>query len=363
VQDDVTRALWFHLNSFSGEDDEFAAITELIASLGPIQSADILRVPFHSGDLRNRQERALHRLVRIGVVRDYEVDYGSQFFTVYTRSFDAAFCRESVISYVRGSQPGRAKSMAQQLETLQSNDVTEFINSLAKVFVDFVYDVIERSRRRAMQEAVLLARNSVMDEDIRRRLLDYLQEGIGAEQLQALIDRPEVEFLPWFEMLDKAQTAVEAGEIRGLAIRALESYPDHPGLLILRAVSEMLCPDSDDGIAHQALEVVMEQAPERYAISPTELVSMIDWLYDLTIQRAPAMTIPLALAMANARNLGTLPLDIVDQALSALRIANPSAVGAVSCAATLCYMSADLTLAVSQIAGIANDNHILKKLG
>ena len=363
VQDDVTRSLWFHLNSFSGEDDELAAITDLLASLGPIQHADVLRIPFHADDLRNRQERALHRLVRLGVVRDYEVDYGSRFFTVYTRSFDAAFCRESVISYVRGSQPGRAKSMAQQLELFPSNHLLEFIYSLAKVFVDFVYDVIERSRRRAMQEAVLLARNSLTDEEIRRRLLDYLQEGIGAEQLQTLIDRPEVEFAPWFEMLDKAQTAIEAGEIRGLAIRALESYPDHPGLLILRAVSEMLCPDADDGIAHQALEVVMEQAPERYAISLNELASMADWLCGFTTQRAPAMAVPLALALANARNHKALSADIADQAISALRIANPSAVSAVSCAATLCEISADLTLAVSFISSIANDNHILKKLG
>jgi hypothetical protein len=75
------------------------------------------------------------------------------------------------------------------------------------------------------------------------------------------------------------------------------------------------------------------------------------------------MAVPLALAMANARSRGSLSVDIVDQAISALRIANPSAVGAVSCAATLCEISADLTLAVSHISGIANDNHILKKLG
>lgn len=363
VQDDVTRALWFHLNSFSGEDDEILAITELLSSVPPNQHADVVRVPFHSDERRNREERALHRLVRLGIVRDYEVDYGSRYFTVYTRAFDPEFCRNSIISYVRGSQPGRAKSMAQQLEAVPTADTSQFVKSIAKIFVEFVYDVIERSRRRAIQEAVLLARNSVRDDEIRQRLLDYLQEGIGAEQLQALIDKPEVEFLPWFEMLEKAQTAIEAGEIRGLAIRALESYPDHPGLLVLRAVSEMLCPDADDGIAYQALEVVMEQAPERYAINLTELANLTEWLCAVTSQRTPAMAIPLALAVANARARKSVPADIVEQALATLRTSNSPAVSAVTCAASLSETCAGLAGGVSLISNVANDDEIMKLLG
>jgi ATP-dependent DNA helicase RecQ len=363
VRDDVTRALWFHLNSFSGEDDEIAAITDMLASVPLGQHADEVRVPFHSDERRNQDERALHRLVRLGVVRDYEVDYGSRYFTVYTRGFDPEFCRNSVILYVRGSQPGRAKSIAQQLEAIPADDISHFVHALAKIFVDFVYDVIERSRRRAIQEAVLLARNSVRDEEIRQRLLDYLQEGLGAEQLQTLIDRPDIDFAPWFDMLEKAQTAIEAGEIRGLAIRALESYPDHPGLLVLRAVSEMLCPDADDGIAHQALEVVMEQAPERYAINVNELANLTEWLCAVALQQTPAMAIPLALAFANARNNKSLPADIAEQAMASLRATNSPAVCAVTCAGSLSEISDELARGVSLISNVANDDNVLKLLG
>ena len=63
--------------------------------------------------------------------------------------------------------------------------------ALARLLIEFTYDVIEKSRRLAIRESVLLARSAQTDSDIRTRLMDYLQEGLGAEQIGRLLEQQD----------------------------------------------------------------------------------------------------------------------------------------------------------------------------
>ena len=96
-----------------------------------------------------------------------------------------------------------------------------------------------------------------VDKTIRTRLLDYLQEGLGAEQISRLLDEQKVSLMDWFNLIGKCQTAMDAGELRGLCIRALESQPNHPGLLLTRAVSETMCYDHDDSVSSQQISTAL----------------------------------------------------------------------------------------------------------
>jgi hypothetical protein len=82
-------------------------------------------------------------------------------------------------------------------------------------------------------------------------------------------------------MLEKIDSAVEAGELRGMAIRSLESYPDHPGLLLMRSVTEIFCSDSDESISLQMLYSSIQSSQDKYDISQTEWFQTIDWLINL----------------------------------------------------------------------------------
>lgn len=295
--DDVTRALWFHLNAFTGQDREVEQVEDVLDLLPPLDRNLTVRVPFADGDDSKEREKAIYRLVKVGVVADYEVMYGSRVYSVYLKPFDLNQCKRVFLDYVHMAQPGRALTIAHQLDSISPAEPKEAARWLAEVLIDFTYDVVERSRRRAIHEAILLARNGEDDRRIRRRLLDYLQEGVGAEQFQELLERSEVQLAPWREIADQIHTPMEAGEIRGLVIRALESFPDHPGALLLRAVTEMMCSDSDDTITAQALRMAFRSAQQRYSVGSQDIVQTIEWLAVRASTRNRALCLPLSFAI------------------------------------------------------------------
>lgn len=141
----------------------------------------------------------------------YEVNYGSKYFQIYLWPFDIERCKQGLLDYVQAAQPGRIKVFARQLDAVvrkfrTGQEIRQTALELAALLMSFTYDVIERSRRRAIQEAVLLARNAKTDKEIRTRLLDYLQEGMGAESLQDLLEQTDVELTAWYEILEKVIT-------------------------------------------------------------------------------------------------------------------------------------------------------------
>ncbi len=115
---------------------------------------------------------------------------------------------------------------------------------------------------------------------------------MGAETFEELLDQSDVSLAPWREMLEKVYTVLEAGEMRGLAIRALESYPDHPGLLLIRAVSEAMMPDRDDSISSQVLHAIFKSAQEQYDVDQEDMIETIDWLGDASASRIPGLALP-----------------------------------------------------------------------
>ena len=156
----------------------------------------------------------------------------------------------------------------------------EGVTQLVRVLVKFTYDLIERSRRGMIRASVDLARHAKADADVRRRLLDYLQDGMGAEVMDDLLGQERMDLEPWFEMLAKVGSPIEAGELRGLCIRRLESYPDHPCLLIARGVSEVLCSDCDEHSALEQFTLALQLGVDRYGFSDAEVCEVADRLFD-----------------------------------------------------------------------------------
>ena len=298
--DDVTRALFFHLQAFSGASREVGAVEALIDVIGDLSSSQRREIPYGCDDDKKRKEKAIYQLLKLGVVRDYEVDFGGKKFIVHADPFHLDRCRERLVEYVRATTPGKVRVFVRRANAIDADGPDgprAAALALTGMLVEFTYDEIERSRRRAIMEAVQLARHAVSDSDIRRRLLDYLQEGLGAERIEQLLESEKVELSAWWELVGKVQTEMDAGELRGLCIRALESQPDHPGLLLIRAAAEAMCSDHDEAVSRKNIDAAIGAAVYKYEIPPADIESTIDSLFDLAAARARDLGPPLTIEL------------------------------------------------------------------
>ena len=288
IKDDVTTALFFHLNSFRGVGPEIRQVADVLSKLGDLTEANRVQISYKNETEQQQLEYAIVRLVRVGVVDDYEIHWNQSLILVDVPRFDFNRCKAKTIEHVELAQPRRSRVFAQRIESISGETPHEVATALVSALIEFTYDVIERSRRRAIQEAVNLARNETTDNGIRRRIIEYLQEGVDAQRIEELLSGTEDTLAGWWELIEKMQTAVDAGELRGLAIRALESYPDDPGLLFARAASEVMCSDRDDRVCIGTFTFGV-QAGVKYQTSAEHISELITNLYEFGETRSQAL--------------------------------------------------------------------------
>jgi len=101
--------------------------------------------------------------------------------------------------------------------------------------------------------------------------LDYLEHSDFDPRLDEVIgsSRGGVDVLA--PLLDDLVSPNDAAELRGSVARLLSSYPDNPGLLMLRAIAEALSRDSDLKIARQDFRAAMEFGIGEYSLDKSEL--------------------------------------------------------------------------------------------
>ena len=149
--DDVTRALWFHLQAFGGANRELRAVDELLALIGDLSSSLRREIPYDGDDDKKLKEKAIYQLLKLGVVHDYEVEFGEKGkFIIHAGAFDLDRCRERLVEYVRAATPGKTKAFLRRANEINPDRPREAVLALARMLVEFTYDEIERSRRRAI---------------------------------------------------------------------------------------------------------------------------------------------------------------------------------------------------------------------
>ena len=283
--------LFFLLNSFPGEDAELKEIGNVLGLLGSdLGRKATLDIPKPNDSNDRSVERALHRLVVLGVLEDYTIDWGSKKYSPLLANCSPAQVTASLISYVRRSQPAQAEVLAARLERegVDVRTLDEAILKCASELIRFVYDTVERSRRRSLREMWLAAKDGVADPNgkFRERILDYLSQGSVAPTLEKLVDEATVDFRLWVELLDEVWASHHAGdpeaglELRGGTARLLASYPEHPGLLVARGVSELYVEDGDLEELAANLKAARHSGGDRYGITSDDYRLLANWLYD-----------------------------------------------------------------------------------
>ncbi len=269
VRDFVTTALYLHLSNFPGVKAETETLGEVVQELfghvplvspRPISLAPKamkFEAQMKPDDFKKakdgeqrRREQALCRLARLGAVVDYRLDYNNQQFDVSLADGGDAL-REDLLA--------RLPELLTELEgierpmpagLLKPLSLTKVICGCGSQYIETLYRTMEASRRRSLRE-MYLAASETDGEVFRQRILDYLNEGHILNQMEdlrrdQLTSVEGFRLAPWSEALDLMHDAVDATvlrnarEMQAATARLLESYPQHPGLLLCRGVAGVL---------------------------------------------------------------------------------------------------------------------------
>lgn len=270
---DFVRTYYFQNKTFSGRKAGIDAIfmtalalhRSLKAAQEPVVSFDLLQSKgTRAGDDSVTElEHAIVRLIHLGAVEGYIKDYNKRCFSVDVRS-------EWIL--VRDDPSKLSAYFATQFEQFirryhltadmaavgriaaQNTKLTPLYDSAAGELMDFVYEHIERQRRQSTRQMLELARvGASSPETMRERLLNYLQVSLRYTSLLEELERNASPNM-WTEILFLATSPQDLSELHGATQRVLESYPTHPGLLFIAAVSRSFNQAEDQGRSSEEIQ-------------------------------------------------------------------------------------------------------------
>jgi ATP-dependent DNA helicase RecQ len=272
-QGDLHRMSWFHKQAFKGTMPEKRELYYLLKNfIYPLQEkidvhkSKTIKVSFGSRYVR---EKAIYRLTLIGIVKDYTLDYRSRHFNIEVQKLPDTAIHKNLQNYIsRYRLKDRSGVSIAEINERKGNNFTE--KSLGYL-IDFTYEEIEKKRRQAIYQMAEVARKNRNDDGIRKELLAYLESSPFSVQLSDIVD--QIDPYQWISIIQNTNFADDAQLLLGGTRRTLESYPDHPGILILGAYARVLMPNYG-----------IESALDDFKRGFSNLVSLAD-SYDIDIEK------------------------------------------------------------------------------
>lgn len=294
--DDITRALYFHLKAFKGLSNEMDDLKSVIKRIENLETQRKINVIFEDLE-RHSSEKCIHRLLTLGIISDYTINYSNNEFTIEISGISKEGMIDKYCRYVNGYNKGRVRIEKQKISVHLKKAYHDFIVEASKVLIEFIYDTVEKGRRRALREVLAVAeaaknKNSeVANQIVRERILKYLETS-HSEEIEEILNevgsfyclRKIVEgevVTSTGEIIGGIRSSKDVLEIRGQVSRYLESYPDHPGLLFLRAISELFTPEFDNEIINQSIFAAINFSTKRYSIKKQILYKTLCWILAL----------------------------------------------------------------------------------
>jgi ATP-dependent DNA helicase RecQ len=306
--DDVTRAMYFHVQSFGGISDDMFAIEELLEQLPGLGTVSTVTVRPQrrrrtGGDARRRLERALHRLIILGVCDDYTVDFKTGALSIRCAEVNVDDLRDNLIRYVDAYSRARARAMADQVKSRVVGHLGTAVLAACDLLVRFVYGTIELARRTGIRQVwEWCERGGADDSKLREGLLDYLQETEFSRDVRDILLQREFELDGWGEILEAVRSRADLAALDGALRRANEDYPDHPAVLAMVAIVSTLSPEPVER-AIDSLRAALRYASERYE-GQIDADELAEWSVTLLARYADqAVARDIAFALLDERSV------------------------------------------------------------
>jgi len=298
---DLLFQSWFLLQTYKGrrtdKEDSSALWRQLSKSLMGMTPGAINTVAIPFGRYKERQERAIYRLVLLGIIADYTIDWTRGFFEVQARSPTPQAVIDSVQDYLR--QYKFESYVRDRIEGLPTDEVHLAIEGALDVLVDFVYEEIVAKRKQALRTMGELCRTFKSDSDFRNQILAYLQESEFSASLREWIGRSidDIGIEEAASIIHKVEDLEQRTRLIGTTRRMLDEAPDNLALRLLsvlaRAASENRDSilgevaslaeqvDSSRNLLREPDEILLRMAHELRSLRP----ELVEEIVDLVLRR------------------------------------------------------------------------------
>ena len=279
--DDVDRMLFFHTSAFGGIEEELTEARNVINRIGDISKPRTVRISSFQAD-REKVEKVIYRLSILGVVKDYTVDFSANEFSVKLTGFDKKSIVENYGKYVRGYQDDDnfVESYKSVIEDISVDEPAEFVLRALEILLrDFVYNVIEQSRRSAFLQLleVVTAASKISDEKARSKMIrEEILRYLGNTQIDLVrkISETPDDLLQIREIVD-GLSAKKRADLYAEVGRELQAYPQHPGLLFARAYIRVVTDTGDVVEIADVILAVSKFGMELYRMDRKKIVKAV----------------------------------------------------------------------------------------
>jgi ATP-dependent DNA helicase RecQ len=240
--------------SFCGTADEF--IKKLASEVGfrngfPPELKTELEPMYNSTRLAPETFRAVYRLLVLGLIEDYEIDYGAKKIHATLVRLEDAAIKTNLVNYLT-RYIGRHDRRV-QLETIDARRGETVLQKCCGHLLDFVYDEIAAKRKSAMQNMENAVHGGLeygIDE-FTRRVNTYFDSRFTTNILDDLREKPAEKIVETYIKESKGRPD-DVEHLWGSCDRLVESYPTHAGLFLLRAFTRWSTNRSLDNASRDA---------------------------------------------------------------------------------------------------------------
>ena len=338
---DLLFQSWFLLRTYqdrrSDKEDSLDLWRQLSRSVEEMTPGAIntIRMPF--GKSKERQERAIYRLVLLGIVADYTIDWNRGFFSIEVKSPTPRVILDNLGNYLQ--QYKFESYVRDRMERVPTDNIHVAVQGLLDVLVNFVYEEIVAKRKQALRTMGELCRTFKSDSDFRNQILAYLQESEFSASLREWIGRSidDIGIDQAVSIIHKVEDLEQRTRLIGTTRRMLDEAPDNLALRLLSVLARAAS-ESRDSILREVVtlaehvdasrelledpdEILLRMAHELCNLRP----ELVEEVVDLVLRRAGTP----ALARSTLRAFSQYPKVYGDAVtlLSAEALTTATAVG------------------------------------
>jgi ATP-dependent DNA helicase RecQ len=248
--------------------------------------------------------KAIYRLVSIGIIDSYTIDYQNKLYTIHftkKKNEDYFLALEALISRYtsKNSAQKQIENLKREAEIEIDAKKATVISKCLAFLTDFIYDKIKQKRLQAIDDMVRLCQTAISEPDplkqnqiVKDDIYYYFNAKysrpnfieVTTGEAASMVNDLEDEMMDVGEFIDKYIRLVEDAEtgqlltnikhLRGSAMRMLRSNPDKPQFRILKSFALFILADTVKELINEAKQELVK--------------GLIDWKHnedpDLNVQ-------------------------------------------------------------------------------